>query len=751
MPGMEVVFRGGGALGLILAGDDAGAALVGLAPPSCRRAEPHRTLSKALKGGRALLVASVCGAGSTAPVDTRRRSYTDVVKLLKGAPRPLTVSFVDPRSPLQRGLSAGSGTQTPPSSRASSTGLTWTAGSVDSLGQLPRAQLDHDEPDDHEPSPQRSSASSPRDGSSGAGGGGRGSTSPRGDGSGIADIERQWKQRERMAHREGYLHQREDGFLSRWQRRWFVLDYGNLKVYKDYDTYQKERQEEVAVEAAAVAADSAANAAAAAAAREQPSPRPRRPPRSRSQRDIIVSSQDLVDDSGGADPDDSRELTEFDFELRLPLNKTLTLRASSLAEKQAWMHAMQQGTTIKAERLALGPLVALLGEHSDSPHALEHPHLRIDDVYTMGELLGAGQVGRVYRAAHRGTGEPVAIKVIDKAKFQARLSSLRRTATREIQVLTKFDMAHPHIVRMRAVVETTDWLYIVMELLEGGALQDNIEARAHYSEQDAAEVMRRLGSTLDFLHRQGLAHRDIKPENIICGATHTDIKLADFGFVTMHGDKGSATFRSTVGTPMFMAPEIVDMRAQPGGYTNAVDMWSAGVLLYYMLSGTLPFDQLMPREMAIRRENLGNTALAEPRWDHISSDAKDLVRQMLRYDASERLRAPSIVSHPWVQRLSHETPELAKIRKSNARRHPIVVTPEPEDVDLGRGVLQGLGIVPVDATSLCSKCALWIGGIPEHIAAGSVDVASGRICALFERFGGVISVTLRQKAGTKPS
>ena len=89
------------------------------------------------------------------------------------------------------------------------------------------------------------------------------------------------------------------------------------------------------------------------------------------------------------------------------------------------------------ERDSLAPLVKLLGQKSDVPHALEHPTVRIDDIYCMGELLGAGEVGKVYRAKHRLTNEAVAVKVVDKAKFSARLSVMRRMATREIIVLTQ--------------------------------------------------------------------------------------------------------------------------------------------------------------------------------------------------------------------------------------------------------------------------------------------------------------------------
>ena len=162
---------------------------------------------------------------------------------------------------------------------------------------------------------------------------------------------------------------------------------------------------------------------------------------------------------------------------------------------------------------------------------------------------------------------------------------------RILLVDARYNIHHPYIVRTRAVIETTDWIFIVMELMGGGGLQENIEKRGTYTEGDAAEVMLRLSLTLGFLHskgarnfsyhiscmlliervRAGIAHRDVKPENILCGNTHADVKLADFGFANILGSSHSGGFRSSVGTPVFMAPEIGDA----GGYSCAVDVWSA--------------------------------------------------------------------------------------------------------------------------------------------------------------------------------
>ena len=171
-------------------------------------------------------------------------------------------------------------------------GLTWTTSHPDSLGQLPRVELDMD---------QGGSGFGAGAGAGAAAGAGAWSPTRTNE----ADLEKQWKQRERAAHREGYLSQREYGFLARWQRRWFVVNYGVLRVYKDYDQYRKEKQQP-----------------------DQDATRSSSMRRRSISRQILVSGED-VDDRALDTSLELRDQEAFDFLIRLPMDKTLTLRASN--------------------------------------------------------------------------------------------------------------------------------------------------------------------------------------------------------------------------------------------------------------------------------------------------------------------------------------------------------------------------------------------------------------------------------------
>jgi len=269
--------------------------------------------------------------------------------------------------------------------------------------------------------------------------------------------------------------------------------------------------------------------------------------------------------------------------------------------------------------------------------------LQIEDIYEVGQLLGSGVAGEVHSAIHRETNAKVAIKTISKKKFLVNERSVT-TTRREIDIMKKLSSGenHPHVVDLYAVIETADNVYIVMELVEGGELFDRVVDLGAYSEPMAAEVMRKLVKTLGFLHSQGIVHRDLKPENILCKKnSDTEIKITDFGLSNIMS--ASNVLRSKCGTPVYMAPEMLQNRP----YNESVDVWAAGILLYIILSGTLPFYADNPDDF-LELVLHSSFSFPESEWAEVSEGAQDLIRKILVPDPKRRLTVRQILAHPWM-------------------------------------------------------------------------------------------------------
>ena len=188
-------------------------------------------------------------------------------------------------------------------------------------------------------------------------------------------------------------------------------------------------------------------------------------------------------------------------------------------------------------------------------------------------------------AVHIPTGHKVAVKIIAKRKFFLN-KKMEGNIQREMRLLDEIsEMDHPNIVKTYGSIDEPAYIYIVMELCEGGELLEALETVGTYTEADAADVVERCAETLQYLHAKGIVHRDIKPENMLLSDSHdvTSIKLADFGLANVIEGKG--TLSTVCGSPAYMAPEVHQM----GDYDGAVDMYSLGIMTYLMLSGVLPF------------------------------------------------------------------------------------------------------------------------------------------------------------------
>jgi len=258
-------------------------------------------------------------------------------------------------------------------------------------------------------------------------------------------------------------------------------------------------------------------------------------------------------------------------------------------------------------------------------------------------VLGRGHFAVVRRAVCKKTGDTVACKEIDKSKVER-----DETIENEIKILRETD--HPRIVKMRGVYNSKDSLFIVMDLMSGGELYDEIINRETFTETEAAYVILQLLEALVYLHAKGFVHRDLKLENLLLVSKNSlEIRVADFG-LSRHLDPDSRA-NTACGTPFYVAPDILLADDDTGGYTEAVDQWAVGVILYILLSGRLPFSggNDEDNDEALFANILeAKLVWKSPQFDVVSDSAKDLISKLLVAEPEKRLTAAQALVHPWV-------------------------------------------------------------------------------------------------------
>uniref|UniRef100_A0A0E0GUP4 non-specific serine/threonine protein kinase n=1 Tax=Oryza nivara TaxID=4536 RepID=A0A0E0GUP4_ORYNI len=264
---------------------------------------------------------------------------------------------------------------------------------------------------------------------------------------------------------------------------------------------------------------------------------------------------------------------------------------------------------------------------------------RLKDLYTIGKKLGQGQFGTTYLCVEKATGREFACKSIAKRKLltQEDVEDVRR----EIQIMHHL-AGHANVVSIVGAYEDAVAVQLVMQLCAGGELFDRIIQRGHYSEKAAAQLARVIVGVIEACHSLGVMHRDLKPENFLFIHQKEDspLKAIDFGLSIFF--KPGETFTDVVGSPYYVAPEVLMKH-----YGREVDVWSAGVIIYILLSGVPPFwDE---SEQGIFEQVLkGDLDFSSEPWPNISESAKDLVRKMLIRDPKKRLTAHEALCHPWV-------------------------------------------------------------------------------------------------------
>ncbi|MFS7957922.1 putative protein kinase CAMK-CDPK family [Helianthus anomalus] len=260
--------------------------------------------------------------------------------------------------------------------------------------------------------------------------------------------------------------------------------------------------------------------------------------------------------------------------------------------------------------------------------------------FTLGKKLGQGQFGTTFLCIDKGSGELYACKSIAKRKLLT--DDDVEDVRREIQIMHHL-AEHPNVISIKGAYEDAVAVHLVMELCAGGELFDRIVARGHYTERKAAELTRTIVGVVEACHSLGVMHRDLKPENFLLMNKREDavLKTIDFGLSVFF--KPGETFHDVVGSPYYVAPEVLNKN-----YGPEADVWSAGVIVYILLSGVPPF--WAETDEGIFEQVLhGDLDFSSDPWPSISDGAKDLVRNMLVRDPKKRLTAHEVLCHPWVQ------------------------------------------------------------------------------------------------------
>ncbi|XP_050950804.1 serine/threonine-protein kinase MARK1 isoform X2 [Labeo rohita] len=268
----------------------------------------------------------------------------------------------------------------------------------------------------------------------------------------------------------------------------------------------------------------------------------------------------------------------------------------------------------------------------------EQPHI---GNYRLLKTIGKGNFAKVKLARHVLTGREVAVKIIDKTQLNP--TSLQKLF-REVRIMKVLN--HPNIVKLFEVIETEKTLYLIMEYASGGEVFDYLVAHGRMKEKEARAKFRQIVSAVQYCHQKRIVHRDLKAENLLLDAD-MNIKIADFGFSNEFtiGSK----LDTFCGSPPYAAPELFQGKKYDG---PEVDVWSLGVILYTLVSGSLPFDGQNLKEL---RERVLRGKYRIPFY--MSTDCENLLKKLLVLNPGKRGSLEQIMKDRWIN-VGHEEEEL---------------------------------------------------------------------------------------------
>ncbi|GAV72920.1 Pkinase domain-containing protein/EF_hand_5 domain-containing protein, partial [Cephalotus follicularis] len=301
---------------------------------------------------------------------------------------------------------------------------------------------------------------------------------------------------------------------------------------------------------------------------------------------------------------------------------------------------LPQKGAVPAQTASLNPGKPVPNPTHRPETVLGKPFEDVKQYYTIGKELGRGQFGVTYLCTERSTGRQYACKSISMRKLVTKND--KEDIKREIQIMQHLS-GQPNIVEFKGAYEDKQSVHLVMELCAGGELFDRIIAKGHYSERAAASICRAIVNVVHICHFMGVMHRDLKPENFLLSSKDENalLKATDFG-LSVFIEEGKV-YRDMVGSAYYVAPEVLKRK-----YGKEIDIWSAGVILYILLSGVPPF--WAETEKGIFDAILkGDIDFESQPWPSISNSAKDLVRKMLTQDPKKRLTSAQVLEHSWLR------------------------------------------------------------------------------------------------------
>jgi calcium/calmodulin-dependent protein kinase I len=288
---------------------------------------------------------------------------------------------------------------------------------------------------------------------------------------------------------------------------------------------------------------------------------------------------------------------------------------------------------------------------------------KVQRFYELGNSLGSGAFSIVVKGVHRTTNMDVAVKIINKANCS---EEDVKYLQREIDIARSLN--HEYVTTTIECFESDKNLYIVCEYMAGGTLEEMINRLGRVSETNAKLIMANIFEAVDHIHTNGIVHRDMKPENLLCTRAElpTVVKLTDFGLArrtqcdTQSGMQvedddlvRDGMMTTPVGTPKFVAPEV--LHGLP--YGKEVDLFSCGVIMYYLLSGRYPF-QHNDHQKLVDLIKRAEYSYPDREWRVISPEAKDLIDSLLDRSPYTRATAKSALRHKWSAGLMRTASEI---------------------------------------------------------------------------------------------